>query len=254
MEPVAKDQIVHFRAAVSLLGRFPALAGIDLDVGRGEVVLVQGPNGAGKTTLLRACAGLVPVVSGEVTVLGCDLTQATDRNAVRRRVGLLGHASGLYDDLTVADNVRFWARACGATRAEADAALAALALDGRLADVVVAKLSAGQRRRTSIAALVARRSELWLLDEPHAGLDQSGRDVIDRLIRSAASAGATVVVASHELDRAGAIADRTVTIAGGTVVTEPPTSNNVLASTTPDNRSERRQNEAEHEQDVLHVP
>ncbi len=186
MEPVAKDQIVHFRAAVSLLGRFPALAGIDLDVGRGEVVLVQGPNGAGKTTLLRTCAGLVPVVSGEVTVLGCDLTQATDRTAVRRRVGLLGHASGLYDDLTVADNVRFWARACGATRAEADAALAALALDGRLADVVVAKLSAGQRRRTSIAALVARRSELWLLDEPHAGLDQGGRDVIDRLIRAAA--------------------------------------------------------------------
>jgi len=257
MEPVAKDQVVHFSAAVSLLGRFPALAGIDLDVERGEVVLVQGPNGAGKTTLLRACAGLIPVVSGEATVLGCDLTQAADRTAVRRRVGLLGHASGLYDDLTVTDNVHFWARSCGATRAEADAALATLGLDGRLAGVVVAKLSAGQRRRTSIAALVARRSELWLLDEPHAGLDQTGRDVIDRLIRSAASAGATVIVASHEVDRAGAIADRTVTIAGGTVVTEPPgpAAPDVLASPRADMRTERRQNDegVEPQQDVLHV-
>jgi len=248
MDPVAKDQVVRFRAAVSLLGRFPALAGVDLDVERGEVVLVQGPNGAGKTTLLRACAGLVPVVSGEAIVLGCDLTQAADRLAVRRQVGLLGHTTGLYDDLTVADNVRFWARACGATNAEADAALAALGLDGRLAGVVVAKLSAGQRRRTSIAALVARRSELWLLDEPHAGLDQAGRDVIDRLIRSAAAAGATVVVASHELDRAGAIADRTVTIAGG--IAHP---HDVVASKTPDIRRNRRQNEGV-PSEVLRVP
>jgi heme ABC exporter ATP-binding subunit CcmA len=259
MEPVAKDQVVRLRAAVSLLGRFPALAGIDLDVGRGEVVLVQGSNGAGKTTLLRTCAGLIPVVSGEAVVLGCDLRQGQDRIAVRRRVGLLAHATGLYEDLTVADNVRFWARACGASQTEADAALAALGLDGRLADVVVAKLSAGQRRRTSIAAVVARRSELWLLDEPHAGLDQGGRDAIDHLIRSAAGAGATVIVASHELDRAGAIADRTVSIAGGTVVTgpvppPPKTDPTVLASETPDIRASRRQNEVASEQEVLGVP
>jgi heme ABC exporter ATP-binding subunit CcmA len=262
MEPVAKDQVVRLRAAVSLLGRFPALAGIDLDVGRGEVVLVQGSNGAGKTTLLRTCAGLVPVVSGHAVVLGCDLRDGHDRIAVRRRVGLLAHATGLYEDLTVADNVRFWARACGASQTDADAALAALGLDGRLADVVVAKLSAGQRRRTSIAALVARRSELWLLDEPHAGLDQGGRDAIDRLIRSAAAAGATVIVASHELDRAGAIADRTVSIAGGTVVTGPippppptdPADASVLASETPDIRGTRRQNDVGSETEVLGVP
>src|SRR5437879_11185063 len=102
---------VRFRAAVSLLGRFPALAGVDLDVAAGEVVLVQGPNGAGKTTLLRACAGLVPVVAGEAEVLGHDLTR--DRRAVRRRIGLLGHATFLYDDLTVFDNVRFAVRAAG---------------------------------------------------------------------------------------------------------------------------------------------
>ncbi len=218
MEHVAP--VVQLRAAVSLLGRFPALAGVDLDIAHGEVVLVEGPNGAGKTTLLRTCAGLVPVVAGTATVAGCDLTTADGRRAVRRRVGLLGHTTGLYEDLTVTDNVRFWARACGATAAEGDAAMRALGLDGRLADVVVAKLSAGQRRRTSLAVLVARRAEVWLLDEPHAGLDQAGRDVVDGLIRAAAAAGATVVVASHELDRAAAVADRVVTLTGGTVV--PP--------------------------------
>jgi heme ABC exporter ATP-binding subunit CcmA len=210
MEPV-----VHLRAAVSLLGRFPALAGVDLDVDPGEIVLLRGPNGAGKTTVLRLCAGLVPITRGEATVLGHDLT--VDRRAVRRRVGLLGHATGLYDELTVADNVRFWARASGASDADVDAALAMLGLDGRLRDVSVAKLSAGQRRRASFAIVLARRPELWLLDEPHAGLDQDGRDLVDSLVRQAVASGATVLLASHELDRADALATRSVTLAGGIV-------------------------------------
>ena len=210
MEPV-----VSFRGAVCLLGRFPALAGVDLDVGAGEIVLLQGPNGAGKTTVLRACAGLVPVTDGQASVLGVDLR--ADRRAVRHRVGLLGHASGLYEDLTVADNVRFWARASRARRSDADAAMARLGLDGRLRDVVVARLSAGQRRRTALAVLVARRPELWLLDEPHAALDQDGRDLVDSRMAAAVDAGASVLFASHELDRALTVAHRTVTIAGGTV-------------------------------------
>lgn len=213
MEPA-----IHLRAAVSRLGRFPALAGVDLDVSRGETVLLQGPNGAGKTTLLRALAGLVPVVAGEATVLGYDLR--ADAGPVRRRVGLLGHATALYDDLTVAENVRFWARAAGASIDEADQAMALLGVGDRLAQVSVAKLSAGQRRRTALAVVVARRPELWLLDEPHAGLDQPGRDIVDRLIRRAAAAGATVVLASHELDRATGVASRIVLMAGGIVVAD----------------------------------
>ncbi|HMX66525.1 MAG TPA: heme ABC exporter ATP-binding protein CcmA, partial [Microthrixaceae bacterium] len=82
-------------------------------------------------------------------------------------------------------------------------------------------LSAGQRRRGSFAAMGARRPELWLLDEPHAGLDASGRDIIDGLVREAASVGATVLFASHELDRADDVADRTVEVVGGTVVPAP---------------------------------
>ncbi len=210
MEPV-----IHLRSAVSLLGRFPALAGVDLDIDRGEIVLLQGPNGAGKTTLLRVCAGLVPVVSGTAVVLGHDLT--VDRRSVRARIGLLAHATGLYDDLTVEDNIRFWARAVHAEEGTADAALGRLGLDGRLRSVPVSRLSAGQRRRASIAVFIVRRPELWLLDEPHAGLDRNARDQFDALVREGASRGATIVIASHETERAQGLADRSVTLVGGTV-------------------------------------
>jgi heme ABC exporter ATP-binding subunit CcmA len=218
MEPV-----VQLRGAVTLLGRFPALAGIDLEVAAGEVVLLRGPNGAGKTTLLRCCAGLLPLARGEGRVLGHDLTDRRQVRALRRRVGLLGHATGLYDELTAQDNVQFWGRAAGAPAADIDGALAACGLVGRVASLQVARLSAGQRRRTSLACLVARRPELWLLDEPHAGLDHDGRDLVDELVRRAVAAGATVVMASHELDRAGALAQREVTIAGGATATRTDT-------------------------------
>ncbi|HVE47952.1 MAG TPA: heme ABC exporter ATP-binding protein CcmA [Acidimicrobiales bacterium] len=210
---------VHLRSAVALLGAFPALAGVDLDVETGEIVLVRGPNGAGKTSLLRACAGLLPVVDGEAVVLGHDLR--VDRRSVRRQVGLLGHAGGLYDDLSVEDNVVFAVRAAGGSAGAAGPALERLGLGGRLRRVGVAKLSAGQRRRVAIAALVARRPSLWLLDEPHAGLDAEGRDLLDSLVREAAAGGATVVFASHESDRATALAGRTVVMAGGQLRATP---------------------------------
>jgi len=214
MEPVV--QLVD---AVAVLGRFPALAGATLTVHRGEIVLLRGPNGAGKTSLLRLCAGLLPLTRGEATVLGCDLR--LDPAAVRRRVGLLGHANGLYADLTVTENVRFWGATVGASPAEVDASLARMGLAGRLAGVQVGRLSAGQRRRTALACLVARRAELWLLDEPHAGLDAEGRDDLDSTLRAATAAGATVVVASHELDRAGALATRVVDVVAGRTIDHP---------------------------------
>jgi heme ABC exporter ATP-binding subunit CcmA len=209
------DPVVHLSNAVAVLGQFPVLAGADLTVEQGEIVLLQGPNGAGKTSLLRLCAGLLPLARGEGVVLNCDLR--TQRDSLRRRVGLLGHANGLYADLTVTENVRFWGATVGATAAEVDGALQRMGLDQRLAHVPVARLSAGQKRRTALACLVARRAELWLLDEPHAGLDASGRDELDATLRQATAAGATIIVASHELDRAGALATRIVEVVGGQI-------------------------------------
>jgi heme ABC exporter ATP-binding subunit CcmA len=207
--------VVDLCDVVAVLGAFPALAGATLRVCRGEIVLLRGPNGAGKTSVLRLCAGLLPVARGDAHVLGLDLR--TEREAVRQRVGLLGHGNGLYSDLTVSENVRFWAATVEATDDEVRAALARLGLDGRLVDVPVRRLSAGQRRRTALACLVARRAELWLLDEPHAGLDAAGRDELDATLRQAAASGATVLVASHELERAGSLATRCVEVVAGQI-------------------------------------
>lgn len=212
--------MVHLSNAVAVLGPFPVLAGVDLTVERGEIVLLQGPNGAGKTSLLRLCAGLLPLARGEGSVLGCNLR--TNRDAIRKRVGLLGHANGLYADLTVTENVRFWGATVGATAAEVDAAMQRMGLAQRLAKVPVSRLSAGQKRRTALACLVARRAELWLLDEPHAGLDAAGRDELDATLREATAAGATIIVASHELERAGALATRLVEVVGGQIREQHP--------------------------------
>ena len=207
------DVVVDLVGAVAVLGSFPALAGATLSVRRGEIVLLRGPNGAGKTTLLRLCAGLVPLERGQGQILGVDLVR--DRELVRHRVGMIGHNNGLYSDLTVTENVRFWGRTVGASTAEVDAALHRMGLDGRLANLPISRLSAGQKRRTALAGLVARRAELWLLDEPHAGLDAAGRDELDQVLKLAAAAGATVMVASHELERASQLATRQVEVVAG---------------------------------------
>ena len=207
--------VVELDGAVAVLGGFPALAGATLTINEGEIVLLRGPNGAGKTTLLRVCAGLLPLARGRGVVLGHDLTSA--RAALRREVGLLGHRNGLYLDLTAAENVRFWGATIDASRTEVDAAMDRLGITGRLANSPVRRMSAGQQRRTALACLVARRARLWLLDEPHAGLDAAGRDELDATLRTAASSGATVIVASHELERAGSLATRTVEVLAGQV-------------------------------------
>ena len=208
--------VVELSEVVVLLGRFPALAGATLSVNAVESVLLQGANGAGKSTVLRLCAGLLRPESGVAKILGTDLFG--NRRSVRPRVGYVGHASMLYDDLTVAENLRFWAKASGVSEKQERAAGERMGIDGRLYDVAVKSLSAGQRRRTALAVAAARRPELWLLDEPHAGLDQAGRDIVDELITDAARAGGAVMVASHELDRVAPVVDRFVTVTGGLTV------------------------------------
>jgi heme ABC exporter ATP-binding subunit CcmA len=214
---------VSLREAVALADRFPLLAGVTLDVGEGEIVHLSGPNGAGKSSLLRLCCGLLPLAAGTGAVLGHDL--AADHREVRREVGYLGHASFLYEELTVEENLRFALRATGLRSAEAGrraaAAMARMGLSGRIPGMPVVKLSAGQRRRAALAVVVGRQPRLWLLDEPHAGLDQDSRQLLDEIVTEARAGGATVVLSSHDLGSAGALADRVVALAGGRVVPEP---------------------------------
>ena len=209
------ESAVWLRDAVCCRGGFPALAGVDLDVAEGEILLLRGPNGAGKTTLLRLLAGLASLDDGRGTVLGCDLR--SDRRALRPQVGLLGHDLMLYEDLTVVENLRFFAALAGASEAESQAALDRLEVAPRLGDVSLRRLSAGQRKRVAAAALAVRRPRLWLLDEPHAGLDESGRGAVNRLVRDAAGSGATVVLASHEAPAAAEVATRIVHLVGGII-------------------------------------
>lgn len=207
--------VIDFTDAVVLYGNYPALAGATLQVQRGEIVLLQGPNGAGKSTVLRLCAGLVPLARGRASVLGHDV--AVDREAIRRRVGLLGHANGLFLDLTARENLTFWSNMVGASRSECDEAMDRMGLTGALGDRRVVSLSAGQKRRVALAGLVVRRAELWLLDEPHTSLDERGRDELDAVLREAATSGATIVLASHEVERARTLSSRVVTVTGGRV-------------------------------------
>jgi len=212
---------------VALAGQFPVLAGVDLELPRGEVILLRGANGAGKTSLMRVCLGLLPVVSGQARVLGYDVNH--HKVAIRKRAFLLGHQNGLYDDLTVVENLHFALKAARKPLNEIDKVLELLKLSGRLADVRIGQLSAGQRKRAALAVLVARRPELWLLDEPHASLDALSRKVLGEVINDAVASGATVVMASHEHDAALPNVNRIVHMAGGRVEHVEPLQTNPLS-------------------------
>jgi heme ABC exporter ATP-binding subunit CcmA len=212
--------VVRLRSAVCLIDRFPALAGVDLDVAEGEIVLLSGANGAGKTTLLRLLAGLLPLYAGVAVVLGHDLGR--DRRGARRDLALVGHDTFCYDDLTVGENLRFAASTSkGRATAVADEALERVGLQPAR-DVVHRRLSAGQRRRLALAVAWSRNPRLLLLDEPHAGVDAEGRAVLDDMVRSAPSEGRTVLLASHELERARALAHREVVLTAGRAVLPQP--------------------------------
>ncbi len=200
------------------LGQFPALTGATMSIRQGEVVLIKGPNGAGKSTLLRLCAGLLPMRSGTGTVLNFDLR--TQRMELRAHIGLLGHRTGLYPDLTVSENLKFWASAYGANNVEVDKAMAFFGLNDRLGSVQVQSLSEGQRRRTSLALLLIKRPSIWLLDEPYAGLDSNGRELVNSSILQASELGTSVLIASHEIDKIGSSQERTLLVKGGRIIND----------------------------------
>jgi heme ABC exporter ATP-binding subunit CcmA len=208
---------ISLEEVVAVLGGFPVLAGVDLELEEGSICAVLGANGAGKTSLLRVLAGLVPIERGSARVLGIDVV--SDPRSLRTQVGLMAHGVGLYEELIPRENLDFSLRAGGFDPRLAEPALERVGITGRTALTPVGQLSAGQQRRVVLAYLVARRPKLWLLDEPHASLDEDARTMVGSIMIEAAEGGATVVATSHEPALVLPLADVVATMSGG-VVTE----------------------------------
>src|ERR1700753_3169083 len=174
---------IRLVALRGVYGDRAALAGIDLEVGRGESLIVLGPNGAGKTTLLRILATLLRPTGGEVEALGCKLPDEAWK--LRGKIGYLGHEPLLYRDLTGRENLRFHAKLHGITGARADARIEELLGAVRLShrgDERTYEFSAGMRQRLAICRCVLHEPELLLLDEPDSNLDIEGREIARGLI------------------------------------------------------------------------
>ncbi|MFZ2502635.1 MAG: ABC transporter ATP-binding protein [Nocardioides sp.] len=172
------------------------LAGLNLDVGPGVTGLL-GPSGCGKSTLLRCLVGVQQVRSGTVTVLG----HPAGSPPVRARVGYQTQAASVYDDLTVTENLAFFAGVLGLAKAEIARAVDAVDL-GSHADQVVGRLSGGQRSRASLAVALLGEPDLLVLDEPTVGLDPLLRHELWQLFHRIAAAGTAVLVSSHVMDEA----------------------------------------------------
>ena len=192
------------------------LRGSSFQVRPAEVVALLGRNGSGKTTLLRVISTSLRPTRGTGSVYGNELVQ--DADAVRECVGVLGHYSGLYDDLTAAENLKFAALMSG-LKLPRERLLEALR-DVGLADEAnerVRGFSAGMRRRLALARLVLRPPQLLLLDEPYAAFDQHGIDFVNDFVRNTAARGGAAIIVTHDPARVQEVSTRMVRIVDGRI-------------------------------------
>jgi ABC-2 type transport system ATP-binding protein len=179
-------------------GKIHAVDGVALSIKSGEIYGLIGPNGSGKTTLIRLCLGLLHPTTGTIRLLG----EAIPNKAILSKVGYMTQASALYEELTVRENVAFFAGMCGSHEpAWIDEAIALVDLQDR-ARSLVRTLSGGMRQRTSLACALAHRPRLLLLDEPTVGVDPQLRVTFWSYFRRLAESGVTLIVSSHVMDEA----------------------------------------------------
>ena len=195
---------------------FEAVRGVDLRVGRGELFALLGTNGAGKTSTVELVEGLATPSGGNIRVFGHD--PVTERRLVRHRTGVVLQTSGFPPSLTVAEMARTWHDTLTRPRPWAEL-VDAVALGGR-ADVEIAKLSGGERRRLDIALALMGDPELLVLDEPTTGLDPESRRAIWDLIKARVAAGTAVLLTTHYLEEAEQLADRIAIMHDGVVALE----------------------------------
>jgi heme ABC exporter ATP-binding subunit CcmA len=180
-------------------GDFPALRDITFDVAPGSCTALLGRNGAGKTTLLRTIAGLSRAAKGTVSIFGGDVR----KEDTRRRVGVLGHAIGIYDELSAMENLRLFARLYNIADVDASATrwLERVGLE-RVANGLVREFSRGMRQRLAVARAFLHDPEVLLLDEPFTALDDKAIAVLQTVLRQGLSEGRTVVMSTHQLREA----------------------------------------------------
>ncbi len=215
------DVVLSAKGLSKRYGRIAAVAGIDLELHRGEILGVLGPNGAGKTTTILMLLGLTEPSGGTIVVDGFDPARAPLE--VKRRVGYLPDSVGFYDHLTARENLRYTARLAGLPRAQAEANIAQALKRVGLAEVAdrrVRTLSHGMRQRLGLAEVLMKGVEVAVLDEPTSGLDpQATFDLLD-IIRGLKADGTAVLLSSHLLDRVQAVCDRVALFHQGRIVLE----------------------------------
>lgn len=194
----------------------PVLRGISLSIARGEFVALLGANGSGKSTLLRLISGLTKADFGMITVGGWQLPREVAQ--VRAQLGLVSHKPLLYEALTARQNLHFFGRLYNlrdvGNRIESLLKRVGLARRG---DDVVRTYSRGMLQRLSIARALLADPSILLLDEPYTGLDQDAAALLDSLLKEAHHEGRTILMVTHELDRAARLAERVVILARGVI-------------------------------------
>jgi drug efflux transport system ATP-binding protein len=197
------DVAVDIRQLTRRFGALTAVSGLTLQINRGEVFGLLGPNGSGKTTTIRMLCGLLDPTDGTAIVAGLDVRTAAER--VKMQIGYMSQRFGLYEDLTVAENLEFYGGIYGLTgRAGADRTaevVAFLGIGGRLGQLA-AQLSGGWKQRLALGCALLHRPPVLFLDEPTAGVDPAARRNFWQAIHDLATGGTTVLVTTHYMDEA----------------------------------------------------
>lgn len=196
------------RAAVVVQGltkRFGPVTAIEdltFEIAPGAIFGILGPNGSGKTTTIRILCGILAPTSGRARVAGFDVIAAPDE--VKRRIGYMSQAFGLYGDLTLEENLRFYAGVYGLIRdwrTRVDATVRAMRLEGQTGKLA-ATLSGGFKQRLALGCAILHDPDILFLDEPTAGIDPSARRLFWQLVRDMAARGTTVIATTHYMDEA----------------------------------------------------
>ena len=201
--PVDTGVAVETHGLRKMFGSFVAVEGLDLTIGRGEVFGLLGANGSGKTTTIRMLTGLLTPTAGTATVVGFDV--ARDQESIRQAIGYMSQKFGLYDDLTVAENLRFYASIYGLRGPVREQRMVELLDELDLAprvDQLAGTLSGGWKQKLALACATAHRPAMLFLDEPTAGVDPAARRRFWEIIYELASRGTTILVTTHYMDEA----------------------------------------------------